>query len=165
MDIPVAETSRPATFNDLKSLLRSLHEHGVEYLLIGGYALFAHGLFRTTTDIDIIVPQTKESGEKLVNALMVMPDKAARDIKPEWFDEGETIRLADEYVVDIMFNAGGESYSSLQPYAEVIDVEGIPVRTLNLEGLLKTKQTVRDKDAFDRTALEQALSKIKNNLK
>jgi hypothetical protein len=37
------EFSRPATLEDLKSLLRSFHEHGADYLLIGGYALAAHG--------------------------------------------------------------------------------------------------------------------------
>jgi hypothetical protein len=33
------EFSRPATLEDLKLLLRSFHEHGADYLLIGGYAL------------------------------------------------------------------------------------------------------------------------------
>jgi hypothetical protein len=46
------EFSRPATLEDLKLLLRSLHEHGADYLLIGGYALAAHGYQRATTDID-----------------------------------------------------------------------------------------------------------------
>ena len=40
------EFSRPATLDDLKSLVRSLNEHGVDYLLIGGYALYAHGYHR-----------------------------------------------------------------------------------------------------------------------
>jgi hypothetical protein len=38
------EFSRPATLEDLKLLLRSLHEHGADYLLIGGYALAARQL-------------------------------------------------------------------------------------------------------------------------
>jgi hypothetical protein len=35
--------TRPATLDDLKALLRSLNANGVDYLLIGGYALAAHG--------------------------------------------------------------------------------------------------------------------------
>jgi hypothetical protein len=35
--------SRPATLDDLKMLLRSLNAYGVEYFLVGGYALAAHG--------------------------------------------------------------------------------------------------------------------------
>ncbi len=32
-------TARPASVEDLKLLLRALDDNGVEYLLIGGYAL------------------------------------------------------------------------------------------------------------------------------
>ncbi len=41
--------SRPATLEDLMTLIGSLNRQGVEYLLIGGYALFAHGYHRATT--------------------------------------------------------------------------------------------------------------------
>lgn len=33
----------PATLEDLKALIASMNEQGADYLLIGGYALFAHG--------------------------------------------------------------------------------------------------------------------------
>lgn len=52
------EFSRPATLDDLKTLLRSLNEHGADYLLIGGYALAAHGYQRATINIDVMVPAT-----------------------------------------------------------------------------------------------------------
>lgn len=151
------EYSRPATVDDLKSLIRSLNEQGVDYLLIGGYALFAHGYHRATTDIDLLVPATREAGERVKRALMVLPDKSATELDPAWFEEGEVIRVADAFVVDIMFNACGETYDTLKSYAETVEVDGIPVKTINLEGLLRTKQTVRDKDVADRIILERAL--------
>ena len=89
-----------------------------------------------------------------------MPDGAARELDPDWFVDGETIRVADAFVVDLMFNACGETYESLKPYAITIDFEGIPVRTLNIEGLLKTKQTTREKDKLDRNVLERALREL-----
>ena len=156
------ETSRPATLQDLKNLIKSLNDNNVDYMLIGGYALYAHGLYRTTTDIDLLVPPKRETGKKLIEALLALPDKAAKDIDPAWFTEGDTIRLADEIIVDIMFNAAGESYESLKEYMEVIDLDGIPIKTVNLEGLLKTKQTLRDKDTADKLVLSQALAIIKS---
>jgi hypothetical protein len=122
-------------------------------------------LYRTTTAIDLLVPHEKETGEKLIEALLILPDKAAKDIDLAWFTQGDTIRLADEIVVDIMFNAAGESYESLKEYREVIDLEGIPVKTVNLEDLLKTKQTLRDKDISDKLVLSQALSIIRSRTK
>ncbi|MBA4215604.1 MAG: hypothetical protein C0449_21265 [Polaromonas sp.] len=150
--------SRPATLEDLKQLLRSLNEHGADYLLIGGYALAAHGYQRATTDIDVVVPATAEAGLRVKAALMVLPDQAAKDLMPEWFNESENIRVADAYVVDLMLNANGQTYESLSRYAQTIDLGGIPVKTINLEGLLLTKQTTRDKDALDRTIIERALA-------
>ena len=41
-----------------------------------------------------------------------------------------------------------------------IDLDGIPVRTVNLQGLLLTKQTARDKDIADRIVLERALAAL-----
>jgi hypothetical protein len=149
--------SRAATLDDLKALIASLHRHNVDYLLIGGYALFAHGYHRATTDIDLLVPATRESGEKVRRALMVLPDQAAQEIDPAWFEEGDNIRVADDFVVDIMLNACGETFDTLKPHAETIDLDGLSVRTINLEGLLKTKQTMREKDVADRMVLEEAL--------
>ncbi len=57
-----------------------------------------------------------------------------------------------------MLNANGQTYESLRPYAETIEFEGIPVSTINLEGLLLTKQTPREKDVPDRIIIERALA-------
>ena len=155
------EFSRPATLEDLKLLLRSLHEHGADYLLIGGYALAAHGYQRATTDINVVVPATLQAGQRVKEALMVLPDSAAKDIEPRWFEEGENIRVADAFVVDLMVNANGQTYETLSQYAEAIELDGIPVKTITLEGLLLTKKTMRDKDVADRIIIERALEMFK----
>lgn len=151
------EFSRPATLDDLKSLLRSLNSHAVDYMLIGGYALAAHGYQRATIDIDVMVAATCDAGARMKAALMVLPDQAARDLEPAWFEEGENIRVADAFVVDIMLNANGQTFDTLKQYAQTVDLEGIPVHTVSLEGLLLTKQTMREKDVTDRIIIERAL--------
>ena len=118
------------------------------------------GYQRGTTDIDIVLRPTPEQGERVKQALMLLPDKVAQELLPEWFAEGETIRVADAFVVDLMFNVCGETYESLLPFAVTIDFEGVSVRTLSLEGLLKTKQSSRDKDRLDRQILERALQEL-----
>jgi predicted nucleotidyltransferase len=157
----MTEYSRPATIDDVKRIIRALNEQGAEYLLIGGYALFAHGYHRTTEDIDLLVPATRHAAEKFRRALIVLQDRAIENVPPEWFEEGENIRIADEIVVDLMFNACGETYTSLERYAEAVDLDGISVRTVSLEGLLRTKQSGRAKDAADRAVLEHALELIR----
>jgi predicted nucleotidyltransferase len=137
----MADYSRPATLEDLKTLIGALNDEGTEYLLIGGYALLAHGFQRATVDIDLLVPANRAAGERIKRALLVLPDCAAHELDPAWFEDAETIRVADEFVVDVMFKACGETYDSLLPFEVRIDLGGLAVRTVNLEGLLKTKQT------------------------
>ena len=157
------EQSRPATIEDLKKIIRSLNEQKVDYILIGGYALFAHGYHRATTDIDILFPATIEAGMKAQAALMILPDQAVKDLDPAWFEEGDNIRVADEFVIDLMLNANGETFDSLKYHVEIIDLDGLPVRTIDLEGLLLTKKTQRDKDIVDRMVIERALDALKRN--
>ena len=158
---PSRGTARPASVADLKLLLEALHLHGVDYLLIGGYALYALGYQRGTVDIDIVLRPTLEQGQKTKQALLLLPDGVAKDIDPAWFAEGDTIRVADAFVVDLMFNACGETFESLQPHAVTIDFDGVPLKTVNLEGLLKTKQSPREKDKMDCVILERALAEAK----
>ena len=154
-------TARPASVDDLKLLLQAFNDQGVEYLLIGGYALYALGYQRGTTDIDVVLRRTLEQGERVRKALLLLPDKVAEDLLPQWFTEGETIRVADAFVVDLMFSACGQTYESLQPNAVTIDFDGVAIRTIDIEGLLKTKQSSRDKDKLDRVVLERALAEFK----
>lgn len=161
----MTEYSRPATLDDLKLLLNSLNSHGVEYLLVGGYALAAHGYPRATAGIDVVVPATKQAGRKIKDALMVLPDQVAKEIAVEWFEEDENIRVADAFVVDLLLTANGQTYETLSRFAEVIELDGIPVRTITLEGLLLTKQTMREKDVADRLVIERALAVLRDAAK
>ncbi len=152
---------RPATLEDLKKVVVSLNEQNAEYILIGGYALFSHGYHRATEDIDLLVPAKSASSAAIIKALLVLADGESANLDPAWFEAGENIRLADEIVVDLIFKTCGETYESLRPYIQALDLDGISVLTLSLEGLLKTKQSMRNKDVMDRAVLESALGKRK----
>jgi hypothetical protein len=42
-------------YDDLLLLLRALHGHDVEYVLVGGVAMNLHGIARSTEDVDLFV--------------------------------------------------------------------------------------------------------------
>jgi hypothetical protein len=44
---------------------------------------------------------------------------------------------------------------------ETVDLDGVPVRLLNLEGLSLTKQGARPKDQMDAALLRQAIAELK----
>ena len=159
----MSEYARAATIDDLKRLVIAFDSNGVDYLLIGGYALATHGYLRATTDIDVLVAPTVDAGRRVKAALMVLPDRAAKDIDPEWFCEGENIRVGDEIVVDIMLNANGQTFDTLKQYEQIVDVDGVAVRTVSLEGLLLTKRTSRAKDQEDCAVIEHALAAMQKS--
>ena len=66
-------------------------------------------------------------------------------------------------MVDLIFNTCGETYETLNSYIETVDADEASVKTLSLEGLLKTKQSARDKNVMDRVVLERAIAAISGN--
>lgn len=77
---PERKTARPANVDDLNLLLRSCCDHAVEYLLVGGFALYAPGYQRGTTDLDIISRSTLQQGTRVRQARLWLPDKVAGEL-------------------------------------------------------------------------------------
>lgn len=138
-------------------LLARLGEEGVEYVLVGGQAVRLNGFLRATEDVDLLVRASRENGERIRRALGFLA--SSKDIEIAWFDakdgEPENIRVADDVIVDLLFAANGETYDSVQADVREIEVEGVRIRVLNIDGLLKTKTRTREKDILDRSMLER----------
>ncbi len=155
------------TLLDLRTLLTSLQKNGVEYILIGGQAIALHGFPRATEDVDLVVPFDEENGKKLIKSLAFL--NSAKDLQSEWFsaeanvDEIQNIRVQDELVVDILFAANGQTYQSLLPHLKTISFNGMSIRTLDIDGLLKTKTDFREKDIIDRAVLFKIKAMSGNN--
>ena len=54
---------------DLKELLRAFNDHGVRYLVVGGYAFGVHAEPRATKDLDLFIGSDKENSEAVFRAL------------------------------------------------------------------------------------------------
>jgi hypothetical protein len=161
----VTEYTRPATWDDLKTLAALLNEAHVDYALVGGYAIAAHGFNRQSEDIDLLVNPAAENSRRWIVALSHLPDKATHALvgEPDIFaqDKRYAVRVNDEFTIDIMPSIGGHSWDEMRGYIETIDLEGVPLRVLNLEGLLLSKQGMRPKDQLDARVLQQALDVLK----
>jgi hypothetical protein len=65
----MTEYTRPATWDDVKLVARLLDGEGARWLLIGGYALAAHGFVRVSEDVDILVDPSPENTRRWIAAL------------------------------------------------------------------------------------------------
>jgi hypothetical protein len=146
----------------LLQLMRRFAQEGVQYVLVGGHAVRLNGFVRNTEDIDILLPSSIENGRKVIKALDFLP--SAKELKAEWFGvdpkEPDNIRVQDELLIDLLFAANGNTFESLKPHVRTLDVQGVPVQVLDIQGLLKTKTDYREKDLIDKQALRRIQREI-----
>jgi hypothetical protein len=138
-------------------LLRRFAQEGVQYVLVGGHAVRLNGFVRSTEDIDILLPSSIDNGRRVIRALDFLQSSA--ELKPAWFEvdpaEPENIRVADNLLIDLLFAANGQTFESLANHVRQVQVQGVPVNVLDIEGLLKTKTDYREKELIDKQVLRR----------
>ncbi len=96
---------RAPTLEDVGRIGLSLNEAGARYVLIGGFAVIAHGSGRTTKDIDLLVDPAPDNIARLRTGLGVLADNAAAEIEDDDVEKYTVVRVADEVMVDLMGRA------------------------------------------------------------
>jgi hypothetical protein len=149
--------AREPQIEDLVRICRALNDAGARYLLIGGFAVIAHGGARTTKDIDLLVDASPANIALVKRALLVLEDRAANDVDDTDVARFTVVRVADEVVVDLMARACGIDYAEASRDVESLTVGDVVVPVASLATLIRTKDTVRPSDAADRRYLEERL--------
>jgi hypothetical protein len=142
----------------LSRICRELNRLGARYVVIGGFAIIHHGFPRLTYDIDLLIETTPENEARVIEALLILPDKAARELKPGEVGDYGVVRVGDEVLVDLMKSGCGVTYAEAIKDAVVEPVDGVPIPFASAATLWRMKQTVREKDAPDRVFLRQLLA-------
>lgn len=141
--------SRAPEAEDLISLCRELNKCGVEYMLIGGFAVILHGNIRTTKDIDLLVNSSKDNIKKLKKVLSMLPDSAARELNEGDVARYEIVRVADEIVIDLMAKACGIDFAAAKKDIELIEIDDVKIPVASKELLIRMKNTFRYSDKLD----------------
>ena len=131
-----------------------MNEHGVRYVLIGGFAVIAYGAGRTTRDIDFLVDASVENVSRIKAALAILADNAAVDIADTDVQSYSVVRVADEVIVDLLGSACGVDYAEAAVDQVRRDIRGVDVPIASKRTLIRTKDTVRPSDAVDKQFLE-----------
>jgi hypothetical protein len=140
--------------DDLVRLCRALNDAGARYVLIGGFAVIAHGSTRFTKDIDLLVDDSPDNIARVKIGLAVLADNAAADVRETDVRDHSVVRVADEIVVDLMGRACGLSYADAAADAEAHQIGDVAVPVASPATLIRTKDTYRPQDAIDRAFLE-----------
>ena len=137
-------------------MLRCLNKAGVDYIMVGGWAVNLHGYVRATIDLDIWILADQENARKVYAALGEFGAPLG-EVKPEDFAQDGTIFQIGVAPcrIDVINKIDGVSYADAAPRAIPKTIEGIPVRIISREDLIANKRASgRTKDLADAERLE-----------
>jgi hypothetical protein len=146
---------------DLSGVVADAHASGLDYVVIGGFAVIAHGYFRATKDSDLLVPDGPETDEAILRFLDRIGATRFSDgkvLKAEDVADADHLRVDSRHgVIDIM--RGGLPPLDFETVASQA-VEGSwresPFRVASLRSLVGFKRLAnRLGDRVDLEKLEQ----------
>lgn len=146
---------------DYRDMLSCLSTEGVEFLLVGAYALSVHGYPRATMDIDIWVKPSLENADAVLRALRRFGAPVAA-LEVDTFARKSTVFQigVPPRRIDIITGATGLEFDAAFSGSVAVDIDGIPVRVLSVQDLMVNKRAAgRTKDLADVEALEGMLRK------
>jgi hypothetical protein len=143
---------------DFRDFLAALDRAGVEFLIVGGYAVGFHDRPRYTKDIDILVSTAPANRARLVDALTAFG--APRDVV-----DAASTQAATEVLwmgqppnrIDILAGIDAVDFDAAYSRRVVCDWAGVPVHVIGIDDLVANKRaTNRDQDRLDVRNLEKA---------
>ena len=144
---------------NFRDMLLALNDASVEFLLVGAYALAAHGCPRATGDIDFWVRANSENAERVFSALTAFGAPTDQVSIDDFATPGIVFQIGvPPQRIDILTMISGVQFEEAWKNRLTVEIEGITVSVLGLQDLLLNKQsTGREKDAADIPLIKRLL--------
>lgn len=158
---------------DPEAILEALDRHGVDYVLVGGYAANLHGAVRPTRDIDVAPATTADNLTRLIAALRdlhagvrvdELPEGLPFDTNPDALRDMKMLNLRTAHGdLDLTFTPAGfpAGYDDLIGQATQHLVAGLTIRVAALADIIASKtEAGRQKDLFALPELHTLLARM-----
>ncbi|MGA2112231.1 MAG: hypothetical protein ABSG98_08800 [Anaerolineales bacterium] len=128
-----------------------LHSHGVEYLLVGGYAVGLHGHPRATAGLDVWVGLGEENAGRLVEVLEKFGFNPPQLSPGLFLQPDRVVRMGVPPVrIEILTTISGVDFPSCYARRQTKTLDGVPVSLISLADLKATKKAAgRHQDLSD----------------
>lgn len=141
---------------DFKDMLSALIDAQAEFLIVGAYALAAHGYPRATGDLDIWVRPSVDNAKNVWSALQTFGAPVSK-LKLEDFSTPEIVYQIGvaPHRIDILTSISGVSFDDAWANRIEIEMDGLSITVLGRHELINNKKaTGRPKDLVDVDSLE-----------
>ena len=141
---------------DFQELLECFARHDVRYLIVGGWALDAHGHPRMTKDLDIWVWPDSSNANSVVAALTDFGFGELGLTANDFLDEDVVVQLGyPPNRVDLLTTPSGVDFEDCWADRFPVEVGGLELPFIGREGLMRNKQaSARPQDLVDIQILE-----------
>ena len=155
---------RPAALDPTR-VFETLNRHGVDYVVIGGFAVIAHGHVRATKDVDLVASEERGNLERFAAALRELGarlrgiDAEHLPVDPANPDDlgngANWTMVTDAGWVDFMARPPGAAvYAQLRSRSVRRRVRGVEVPIVGKDDLIRMKHAAgRPRDLADIAAL------------
>jgi predicted nucleotidyltransferase len=136
---------------DYRDILHALSEEKVRFILVGAYALAAHGYPRATMDIDIWVKPSPQNAEAVLRALARFGAPLHKLSREDLLNDGTIFQIGvAPRRIDIITTASGLRFDPTYRNSILVNIEGIEVRIPSIEDLIHNNcATGRTRDLAD----------------
>lgn len=142
---------------DFRDMLSAFSDAGVDYLVVGAYALAVHGIPRATGDIDFWIRPTPDNARRVLDALIAFGAPVDELTTDDFVSPGRVIQLGLAPArIDILTSIDGVGFDDAWPNRVETEVDGRPVLVIGRADLIRNKTAVgRPRDLADVAELEE----------
>ena len=142
---------------DYRDMITCLQSEGVEFMLVGGYAVGLYGWPRTTFDIDFWILANPVNAAAVVRAIRKFGAPMMDLVEEDFHRPGVVFQIGTEpQRIDILSAVSGVSYEDAVSRAVTMQVDGLSLKVISLDDLIVNKRASgRPKDIADAMTLER----------
>lgn len=143
--------------SDFKEFAELLNSNGVEYLVVGGYALAAYGHPRYTGDLDFWIGSDGANADRVLAALSQFGFGGLGITKEDLTAPNRVVQLGyPPRRIDLLTSIDGVDFADCYPRRMTVPVDGVALNFISLADFKTNKKAVgRHRDLADLEALDQ----------
>jgi predicted nucleotidyltransferase len=136
---------------EFREFLACLNRAGVEYLLVGGYAVNHYGYHRFTEDIDFWIAVSDDNFERVLAAIRDFFGEDLVGLDKKFLKDNEALFLGGvPNKIEVFKHCSGLDFSQAYPRRVETMIDGEPVKMISLTDLKTNKRASgRNKDLAD----------------
>ena len=136
---------------DFKDMLLCLQEEKVEFLLVGAYAIAAHGNPRATGDMDLWIKPDPDNGQRVIRALQAFSAPASCLSVDDFVKDDTIVQIGVVPCrIDLMTGIEAVRFDEAWENRVAASVDGLTLFVISKADMLKNKLALnRDKDKSD----------------